>query len=213
MNAGTRLGPSARLDQGIRALKLQLPAAAAGQMLAYLAELHKWNAAYNLTAVRDPDEMVTRHLLDSLAVLPHLNGTRLLDAGSGAGLPGVPLALAQPELRVTLLDSGGKKARFLRHVQRQLNLENVEVVEARAEVFKPPVLFDTVISRAFGSLAEFLDSTAKLASAHGQWLAMKGKLDDQELENIPKGFVLKEIIPLRVPGLDEARHVVRVIRE
>lgn len=212
MTAGNRLGQRARLDTGIALLKLDLPAAAADRMLAYLAELQKWNSAYNLTAIRDPQEMVTRHLLDSLAVLPHLSGTRLLDAGSGAGLPGIPLALAQPDFQVTLLDSGGKKTRFLRHVQRQLNLNNVDVVEARAEAFQPEQLFDTVISRAFGGLAEFLQATAKLASERGQWLAMKGKLDDQELETIPKGFVLKETIPLRVPGLDEARHLLRVVR-
>ncbi|MBI3171972.1 MAG: 16S rRNA (guanine(527)-N(7))-methyltransferase RsmG, partial [Hydrocarboniphaga effusa] len=160
----------------------------------------------------DPEEMVTRHLLDSLAVLPLIEGASLLDAGSGAGLPGVPLALAKPDLRVTLLDSGGKKARFLRHVQRQLNLENVDVVGARAEVFQPPVLADTVISRAFGGLAEFLRATAKLGAERGQWLAMKGKLDDQELENIPKEYRVRQIIPLKVPGLNEERHLVCVSR-
>ncbi len=209
----------ALLAAGLREMNLDLPALAAGQMLEYLAELQKWNAAYNLTAVRDPAEMVTRHLLDSLSVLPALSTSpltphpsRLLDVGSGAGLPGVPLALARPDLHVTLLDSGGKKARFLRHLQRQLKLDNVAVAEARAESFQPVTLFGAVISRAFGSLADFLTQTAHLAAADGQWLAMKGKLDDKELINIPKGFVLKETTPLQVPGLDEARHLLRVVR-
>lgn len=208
MRPGTGEESRALLQAGVGQLRLELPGPALDRMLDYLAELQKWNAAYNLTAIRDPQEMVTRHLLDSLAVLPHLDGTHLLDVGAGAGLPGVPLALAQPGLRVTLLDSGGKKARFLRHVQRQLKLDNVEVVEARAEGYTPPVLFDTVISRAFAALAEFLRGTAKLGAARAHWLAMKGKLDPAELKNIPSEFQIVKIQPLTVPGLNEERHLV-----
>ena len=215
MNAGIRLGLGARLEQGIDALQIQLPGDAAARMQAYLAELQKWNATYNLTAIRDSEEMIVKHLLDSLVLLPFIPvpALNLVDAGSGAGLPGIPLALARPAWQVTLLDGNGKKARFLRHAVRTLKLDNVTVVEARAEVFHPAVMFDAVISRAFGPLADFLRQTAHLVTRDGQWLAMKGKLDDKELEDIPEGFQVTEAIPLRVPGLDEARHLVRVSRE
>jgi 16S rRNA (guanine527-N7)-methyltransferase len=200
-----RNSPEARLLAGLVALKLD-PALAA-PLLKYLGELVLWNKAYNLTAVRDPAEMVTRHLLDSLAILPHVEG-RTCDVGSGAGLPGIPLALANPALHVTLLDSGGKKARFLRHVQRTLPLGNVEVVEARAEKFQPPARFDSVISRAFGALAEFLAATAHLGAERGRWLAMKGKLDRKELASVPPAFRIEREVQLKVPGLDEERHLI-----
>jgi 16S rRNA (guanine527-N7)-methyltransferase len=151
--------PEGRLLAGLVALKLD--PALAGPLLRYLGELVLWNKAYNLTAVREPAEMVTRHLLDSLVLLPHVAG-RVLDVGTGAGLPGIPLALANPALHVTLLDSNGKKARFLRHAQRQIPLTNVEVVEARAEAYVPAAPFDAAVSRAFASLGDFLTATARL---------------------------------------------------
>ena len=202
--------PEARLLAGLVALRLD-PALAA-PLLRYLGELVLWNKTYNLTAVREPAEMVTRHLLDSLVVLPHVEG-RTCDAGTGAGLPGIPLALANPALHVTLLDSNGKKARFLRHVQRVLPLTNVEVVEARAEAFTPPARFDTVITRAFGSLREFLEQTAALGAERGRWLAMKGKLDAKELADVPPGFRVEQEIQLKVPGLDEQRHLIIASRQ
>ncbi|MGQ0585707.1 MAG: 16S rRNA (guanine(527)-N(7))-methyltransferase RsmG [Gammaproteobacteria bacterium] len=201
--------PEGRLLAGLVALKLDL--ALAGPLLKYLGELVIWNKAYNLTAVREPVEMVTRHLLDSLVLLPHVEG-RTVDVGSGAGLPGIPLALANSALHVTLLDSGGKKARFLRHAQRTLPLTNVEVVEARAEAFAPPARFDTVITRAFGSLRDFLEQTASLGADRGRWLAMKGKLDRKELADLPPGFRIEQEIALKVPGLDEDRHLIIVTR-
>ncbi len=201
--------PEARLLAGLMALKLD-PALAA-PLLKYLGELVIWNKVYNLTSVREPVEMVTRHLLDSLVVLPQVQG-RTVDVGSGAGLPGIPLALANPALHVTLLDSGGKKARFLRHVQRSLPLTNVEVVEARSEAFAPPARFDTVITRAFGSLREFLEQTAALGADRGRWLAMKGKLDRKELAAVPPGFRIEQEIALKVPGLDEDRHLIIATR-
>jgi 16S rRNA (guanine527-N7)-methyltransferase len=201
--------PEARLLAGLVALRLD-PALAA-PLLKYLGELVLWNKTYNLTAVREPAEMVTRHLLDSLAVLPHVSG-RVIDIGSGAGLPGIPLALATSALHVTLLDSGGKKARFLRHVQRAQSLANVEVVEARAEAFKPAQRFDCVVSRAFGSLREFLETTAHLGADRGRWLAMKGKLDRKELADVPAGFRIEQEIQLHVPGLDEQRHLIIAVK-
>ena len=197
--------PEARLLAGLVALKLD-PALTA-PLLKYLGELVIWNKVYNLTAVRQPVEMVTRHLLDSLVVLPHVEG-RTCDVGSGAGVPGVPLALANPALHVTLLDSGGKKARFLRHLQRTLPLTNVEVVEARAEAFTPTARFDSVVTRAFGSLREFLEQTASLGADRGRWLSMKGKLDRKELADVPPGFRIEQQLPLKVPGLDEDRHLI-----
>jgi 16S rRNA (guanine527-N7)-methyltransferase len=204
-----KASPEARLLAGLVALRLD-PALAA-PLLRYLGELVLWNKTYNLTAVRDPAEMVTRHLLDSLVVLPHVEG-RTCDAGTGPGLPGIPLALANPALHVTLLDSNGKKARFLRHAQRVLPLTNVEVIEARAEAFTPPARFDTVITRAFGSLREFLEQTAALGAERGRWLAMKGKLDAKELADVPPGFRVEQEIQLKVPGLDEQRHLILATR-
>lgn len=201
--------PEARLLAGLVAMKLD-PALAV-PLLKFLGELVIWNKAYNLTAVRQPVEMVTRHLLDSLAILPHVEG-RTVDIGSGAGLPGIPLALANPALHVSLLDSNGKKARFLRHAQRTLPLGNVEVVEARAEAFQPPQRFDTVVSRAFSALGEFLSATAHLGGERGRWLAMKGKLDRKELADVPPGFRVEREIQLRVPGLDEERHLIIATR-
>ncbi len=201
--------PEARLLAGLMALKLD-PALAA-PLLKYLGELVLWNKTYNLTSAREPAEMVTRHLLDSLTLLPHVSG-RVIDIGSGAGLPGIPLALATSALHVTLLDSGGKKARFLRHVQRAMSLTNVEVVEARAETFAPAERFDCIVTRAFGSLREFLDTTAHLGADRGRWLAMKGKLDRKELADVPAGFRVEQEIQLHVPGLDEQRHLIIAVK-
>jgi 16S rRNA (guanine527-N7)-methyltransferase len=198
--------PQALLAAGVQALGLDLPAAAPALMLRYLGELQKWNAAYNLTAVRDPAAMVTRHLLDSLAVLPLVRG-HVLDVGSGAGLPAIPLAIANPVLAVTALDSNGKKTRFMRHAQRTLALKNLEVVEKRVEEFEGGP-FDCIVSRAFAALDEFFDKTAHLLAPAGVWLAMKGKLDAQELGRLPATVQIRETHRLRVPGLDEDRHVI-----
>jgi 16S rRNA (guanine527-N7)-methyltransferase len=200
------------LDRGLQ--ELPVDATALREPLRrYLAELEKWNAAYNLTAVRDPLDMVTRHLLDSLALLPALHDipvTRLLDVGSGAGLPGIPLALARPGWHVAVLDANGKKARFLRHAVRTLGLPNVEVVEARVEEHEPPMPYDAIVSRAFSALGEFLNVTAPLLAPGGHWLAMKGRLDDNELAAIPSSISDPRVVRLQVPGLDEERHLVIV---
>ncbi len=209
MSRSPKNSPEARLLAGLVALRLD-PALATA-LLKYLGELVLWNKTYNLTSVRDPAEMVTRHLLDSLTLLPHVSG-RVIDIGSGAGLPGIPLALATSALHVTLLDSGGKKARFLRHVQRAQSLVNVEVVEARAEAFKPAERFDCIVTRAFGSLREFLEITAHLGADRGRWLAMKGKLDRKELADVPAGFRVEQEIQLHVPGLDEQRHLIIAVK-
>jgi len=187
--------------------ELGLDGSLADPLMIYLDELQKWNAAYNLTAIRNADEMVTKHLLDSLALLPHVGG-RLLDVGAGAGLPGIPLAIANPALDVTVLDSIGKKARFMRHAVRTLGLPNVTVVESRVESFQAESPFGMIISRAFASLADFFNGTEALLAPGGQWVAMKGKLDVKELADVPARFVIRGTHRLRVPGLDEDRHAV-----
>ncbi len=202
----------ARLDEGLRAL--QLDTALGEPLLHYLRELLQWNRAYNLTAVRDPLEMVTKHLLDSLAVLPYLNGRQVIDVGSGAGLPGIPLALADPARPFVLLDSNGKKAAFLRHAVRTLGLAQVEVVNARVEQYARGDgrgRFDSVLSRAFASLAEMLEQAGPLCARHGKVLAMKGQFPQDELEALRQhatGFEVECVLPLKVPGLAAERHLV-----
>lgn len=199
--------PQAILQRGLA--ELGLDAALAAPLLHYLGELEKWNRAYNLTAVRDPAEMVTRHLLDSLVVVPRLPAAplRLLDVGAGAGLPGIPLALARPDLAVTVLDSNGKKARFMRHAVRSLGLANVEVLEGRVEDLAPDVRFPAVISRAFASLSDFFHLTDAALAGDGQWLAMKGKLSATEIQEIPEDVKIVAQHRLQVPGLSEDRHL------
>jgi 16S rRNA (guanine527-N7)-methyltransferase len=197
------------LEAGLRALGIDRACSLA--LLDYLTELQKWNNAYNLTAIREPAEMVTRHLLDSLVLLPYVKGP-LLDVGSGAGLPGIPLAIAAPELQVTLLDSNGKKARFLRHAVRALKLDNVDVVESRVEDYRPAQPYAEVTSRAFAALGDFFRLSEHLLAADGQWLAMKGKLDGLETQQLPAGVGIVDIKALTVPGLDEARHLVVAAR-
>lgn len=158
--------------------------------------------------MRDPLEMVPRHLLDSLAVLPHVGEGRLLDVGAGAGLPGIPLAIAKPALQVTLVDSAGKKVRFMRHVKRALGLENIEPLHLRIESLQPGAAFDSVISRAFTSLAEFAASVRHLAAPGTRLLAMKGRRPDAEIGELPAWLSLDAVQELRVPGLHEQRHLV-----
>lgn len=174
----------------------------------YLAQLTKWNTAYNLTAVREPREMVVRHILDSLAAAPFLRGSRIIDVGTGAGLPGIPLALLYPDRQFTLLDSNGKKIRFVQHVTRELGLTNVFPVQARAEAYEPNHSFDTVISRAFTALADFVANSGHLVGAGGCLLAMKGKIPDAELAALPSDWRATRIEVLQVPGLDAERHAI-----
>ncbi len=178
------------------------------QFLFYMELLVQWNASYNLTAVRDPHEIVSRHLLDSLSVRPWIRGDHLLDAGTGAGLPGIPLAIVRPELTVTLLDSTGKKIRFLRHVRRQLRLENIQPVQARLESWRGDKIPDCIISRAFSSLPRFAEASRHLAAPETRLLAMKGKYPEAELEALPGWVRIQSVEKLHVPGLQEDRHLV-----
>ncbi|WP_137719547.1 16S rRNA (guanine(527)-N(7))-methyltransferase RsmG [Methylobacillus flagellatus] len=200
-----------KLEQGLQQAGLVLSAELVERLLAYLALLQKWNKVHNLTAVRDPDEMVTLHLLDSLVILPHIQAERLLDVGSGAGLPGIPLALCLPDLQVTVLDSSHKKTSFMRQVKAELQIDNLQVVCSRVEQFQPEQPFDVVISRAFSELQLFLTLTAHLCRPQGLWLAMKGVYPHDELAQIsrePSAPTPSAIVPLIVPGLDAQRHLV-----
>jgi len=199
--------PADILRQGLAQLQAaSLGQAQANALLAYLELLHRWNRSYNLTAIDDPADMVRRHLLDSLAVLPWIDDTLLLDAGAGAGLPGVPLAIARPHLPVTLLDSAGKKVRFMNHVRRELKLENIRPVQARLESWKPDEPFGQVISRAFASLADFAAAARHLGAV--RLLAMKGRHPKAELEELPPWVSEVAVEKLEVPGLQEDRHLV-----
>ncbi|KTD20874.1 glucose inhibited division protein B GidB [Legionella lansingensis] len=170
--------------------------------LQYLLLLNKWNRSYNLTAIRDLDTMVTRHILDSLAIIPWLKGRRVVDVGTGAGLPGIPLALYNPQLQVVLLDSNGKKIRFLEEAKRALAINNIEIVQSRAENYHPHQGFDTVISRAFSDLAQMIKWTSHLIGNDGIWLAMKGRYPETELASIHLPYQVKSYL---VPGLDGER--------
>lgn len=194
------------LAVGLAALGVEVAVNARQGMLDYLALIGKWNKAYNLTAVREPARMLTHHLLDSLSVLPHVRGKHVLDVGSGAGLPGIPLALARPEWQVTLLDASHKKTTFLRQAIIELKLHNVDVVCERVETWNPPHLFDTVVSRAFSDLQEFLVLAGRLCAKTGVVVAMKGIYPNEELAQIPNNFLLRNVVALRVPGLDAERH-------
>jgi len=201
---------AAILSEGLQQLGITLSTEVQTTLLQFIALLGKWNRAYNLTAVREPAAMVTRHLLDSLAVLLYVQGPRVLDVGSGAGLPGIPLALALPEVEFTLLDSNGKKTRFLTQAVAELHLTNVTVVQSRIEDYRPPQAFDSVVTRAFAAVAEVVAVTGHLCAPQGQLLLMKGVYPEQELTQLPAGFELASAVCLRVPGLDAERHVLRI---
>ncbi|PKM21799.1 MAG: 16S rRNA (guanine(527)-N(7))-methyltransferase RsmG [Gammaproteobacteria bacterium HGW-Gammaproteobacteria-14] len=198
------------LADGLQALGIDLSSAQQARLLDYVNLLHKWNAAYNLTAVRDPADMVVRHLLDSLSVLPHVQATEIIDVGTGAGIPGIPLALALPDLQVTLLDSNGKKTRFAKQAALELGLDHVKVVQARAEQYRN--VSPQVISRAFASLPDMLDVAGHLLAPGGRMLAMKAVLTDIEMAGVQAPWQVQRI-SLTVPGLDERRQLIVLTRD
>ena len=183
------------------------------QLLGLVELLDKWNKAYNLTSVRDPQEMLVRHIFDSLAVAPWLEGERFIDVGTGPGLPGLPLAILFPAREFVLLDSLGKRIRFSRQVVLELGLTNVTPVQSRVEAYQPEQGFDGVLSRAFASLADMLHWCHHLPAATGCFLALKGQYPHEELASLPAGFVLQSVHPLQVPELDGERHLVIVKKQ
>jgi len=198
-----------KLEQGLKQAGLDISAEKQQQLLAYLALIQKWNKVHNLTAVRDPEQMVILHLLDSLVVMPHIKVKRLLDVGSGAGLPGIPLAICMPDLQVTTLDSNQKKASFMRQAKAELGLSNLEVVSTRVEQYQPAEKFEAVISRAFSDLSLFVKLTQHLCAASGNWLAMKGVVPEDELHELKAktGIEPSVVVALEVPFLDAQRHL------
>lgn len=199
-----------QLSRGVAALELALDAATQQKLLDYVALLHKWNKVYSLTAVREPERMISLHLLDCLAVLPRINGPQVLDVGSGGGMPGIVLAIVRPDWSITLIDSNSKKTSFLQQAAISLGLSNVTVVTARVEQYRPAVCFDLITSRAFSDLGEFVRLSHHLLATDGCYGALKGVYPQDEVAQIPAGFVVTEVVPLQVPGLDAERHLVTI---
>lgn len=197
------------LNQGIKDAGLDISEQTQQKLLAYLALMQKWNKVHNLTAVRDADEMVTLHLLDSLVVLPFIDAKNLLDVGSGAGLPGIPLALCLPNLQVTVIDSNSKKVSFMRQAKAELGISNLEVLGGRVEDIASTKKFEIIISRAFSDLSLFISLTHHLLDAQGKWLAMKGVYPEAELADLmaKTGVTASKVEVLNVPGLSAQRHL------
>ena len=198
------------LEQGLA--EMGLAAELAAPLLQYLALLDRWNKTYNLTAIRDPREMVTRHLLDSLAMAPFFSTGTLADLGTGPGLPGIPLAITHPGLQVTLVESNGKKTRFMREAVRKLGLANARVAESRAEALDEPGAYDNLTARAMDTLAGIIEVGGHLLRPGGRLLAMKGVVPHEEIAALPTGWQVESITPLHVPGLVGERHLVVVGR-
>ena len=196
------------LKEGIAAQGLQVEDQARAAMLQYLGLLQRWNKAYNLTSIKDPAQMLSYHLLDSLSIGPHLQGQSFIDVGTGAGLPGIPLAVTHPDKNFSLLDSNGKKIRFLFQIKTALKLGNVKEMQGRVEEYKPEQRYDGVISRAFASLTDMIEGSEHLLVAGGRFYAMKGRYPDKELSALPKGYKVEQAIELEVPTLDQQRHLV-----
>jgi len=201
-----------QLRDGLADMNLSLTDGQQQQLLAFLALLNKWNKAYNLTAVRDERVMVSRQLLDSLSILPWVTTDHLLDVGAGGGLPGIPLAIALPDKRFTLLDSNGKKTRFLNQCVLELGLDNVEVIHGRAEDCRPEQLFTQISSRAFTALENLVTWCGSLLANGGEFLAMKGQFPDDEVAALPAGWQVESSHSLKVPGADGERHLLVVAR-
>ena len=198
-----------RLDDGLNGMRIDLDARQSHRLLQFVVLLEKWNKVYNLTAIRDPERMIGLHILDSLSVLPQFAECKsVLDVGTGGGLPGIPLAIAKPELQVTMLDTVAKKTAFVRQAISELALENAGVVTARVESYNPLAKFDRVISRAFAELKDFIEGAGHLCADNGAMLAMKGVYPHDEIGRLPPGFIVKEIIALNIPGVVGERHLV-----
>ena len=201
------------LAGGARELGIELTPERAEALLKLVDELEQGNALFNLTAIRDRPGMLTKHVLDSLSVQPYLRGGRLADVGTGAGFPGLALAIVNPQRRFTLIEATGKKARFVEQTVQRIGCSNVLVVNSRAESYRPFELFDTVVARALSSLADFVAYAGHLLAPGGRLLAMKGKRPDEEISALPKSFRVLAVHRLSVPGLTDERHLVELTKK
>ena len=200
------------LSKGLRQLEMAQPLDGKQQskLIKYVELLDKWNKTYNLTAVRKPEQMITRHLLDSLSIYSYLRGKHILDVGTGAGLPGIPLAIVFPERQFMLLDSNSKKTRFVTQAVSELELSNVNVVQSRVENFQSPALFDTIITRAYSAIGDMLKQTSHLLANEGIFLAMKGANPVAEIDELSSSYVVENSYAVKVPGLEEERHLLEI---
>ncbi|MFT6977101.1 MAG: 16S rRNA (guanine527-N7)-methyltransferase [Shewanella psychromarinicola] len=204
---------SAQLKTYLAEIKMSATELQQKQLIGFVEMLDKWNKAYNLTSVRDPEQMLIRHIMDSLTVSPYLEGQHFIDVGTGPGLPGIPLAIMNPDKQFVLLDSLGKRFRFQKQVQFELKINNITPVESRVEAYNPEIKFDGVLSRAFASIQDMLSWCHHLPTEKGIFYALKGQLNQQELQQIPAGFSLVETIVLHVPTLDEQRHLLKIAKQ
>ena len=203
---------SAQLKTYLAEIKMSATELQQTQLVGFVEMLDKWNKAYNLTSVRDPQQMLIRHVMDSLSIYPYLEGQRFIDVGTGPGLPGIPLAIMNPDKQFVLLDSLGKRIRFQKQVQFELKIKNITSVESRVEAYEPEVKFDGVLSRAFASIQDMLSWCHHLPTEKGIFYALKGQLSQQELQEMPAGFSLVDTIVLHVPKLDEQRHLLKIVK-
>lgn len=202
------------LELGIKTLGLSCTSQQVEQLLAYLEMLQRWNKAYNLTAIREPIQMVRLHLLDSLAINPYVQGVKhIIDVGTGPGLPGIPLAILNPDINFTLLDSNGKKTRFLFQAINDLSLANAKEINHRVEKYEPEQLFEIVLSRAFSSISDMLTQCDHLVSDSGYFLAMKGKKPNSELSQITKDYKVVNLSQINVPQVDSERHLIKITKK
>ena len=198
-----------KLLKGLAQLALNLSEEQIEKLMSYLTLLQKWNKVYNLTAIRDPEEMLIKHLLDSLAIMPHIEGERLIDVGTGGGLPGIPLAICFPEKQIDLLDSNSKKTRFLIQAKAELGLTNTNVIHSRVEEYQPEPLYDGVVSRAFAAMEDMLHWTHHLIPEGGSWWAMKAQKDFEDLSQLPSTIEVQKVIDLNVPFLNAERMLIK----
>lgn len=204
------LDTSLLLQEGLQANQIILPANGIEKMVAYLQLIQTWNHTYNLTSITAQRDMVYLHIIDSLIIAPYLQGMRALDVGSGAGLPGIPLAILQPKRQWVLLDKNGKKTRFMTQAMLELNLKNVEIIHSRCEDYRTSACFDSILSRALGTISSFVATTVHLLAPNGSFLAMKGKYPSEELANLPNRFILQNVTRLNIEGIDAQRHIISI---
>ena len=210
--SGSKSQKQDQLKRGLELLQLTCNEKQLNQLLNYLDLLERWNKAYNLTAIRDPFDMINLHLLDSLAISAELQGDRFIDVGTGPGLPGIPLAIMNQNKNFTLLDSNGKKTRFLFQTKLELGLDNISEVNQRVQDFHPKQTYDCVLSRAFSSLGDMVENCHHLLNQNGYFLAMKGKLPQTELRELPKNYKVEKLHSINVPGVEGQRHLIKIVK-